>query len=287
MVYRGKLRWNNGSAFLETDTGERRLEGYRIWQGYVNHWRDQSVCVRMLPQKDYETHEPIIIMWPDEPKPTVPFVEIYYNERLVKYSASTFGHNAINVNGEFFNFSNLINENESMDEAEYMYRPALGEFAASPHTGKYQIMGDGTAYLDKFGRNFMRTIHVIRVEGMDTDRLAEINHHELKKIHATPPNPKEPEKYRDFNLLKRSCTTIIRDSLRKYGFSRIKGILPRDFFISAAWELIKAQETFGLKVCLYRRPQLKVPEAPFSKQTPLLNLINRIHLAKLPAMKKK
>jgi hypothetical protein len=174
-----------------------------------------------------------------------------------------------------------------MDEAEYMYRPALGEFAASPHTGKYQIMGDGTAYLDKFGRNFMRTIHVIRVEGMDTDRLAEINHHELKKIHATPPNPKEPEKYRDFNLLKRSCTTIIRDSLRKYGFSRIKGILPRDFFISAAWELIKAQETFGLKVCLYRRPQLKVPEAPFSKQTPLLNLINRIHLAKLPVMKKK
>ena len=287
MVYRGKLRWNNGSAFLETDTGERLLEGYRIWQGYVNHWRDQSVCVRMLPQKDYETHEPIIIMWPDEPKPTVPFVEIYYNERLVKYSASTFGHNAINVNGEFFNFSHLINENESMDEAEYMYRPALGEFAASPHTGKYQIMGDGTAYLDKFGRNFMRTIHVIRVEGMDTDRLAEINHHELKKIHATPPNPKEPEKYRDFNLLKRSCTTIIRDSLRKYGFSRIKGILPRDFFISAAWELIKAQETFGLKVCLYRRPQLKVPEAPFSKQTPLLNLINWIHLAKLPVMKKK
>jgi len=250
MIYKGKLRSHNGSVFLETDTGERLLEGYRIWQGYVNHWRDQSVCVRMLPQKDYETHEPIIIMWPDEPKPTVPFVEIYYNERLVKYSASTFGHNAINVNGEFFNFSQLINENESMDEAEYMYRPALGEFAASPHTGKYQIMGDGTAYLDKFGRNFMRTIHVIRVEGMDTDRLAEINHHELKKIHATPPNPKEPEKYRDFNLLKRSCTTIIRDSLRKYGFSRIKGILPRDFFISAAWELIKAQETFGLKVCL-------------------------------------
>jgi len=287
MIYKGKLRSHNGSVFLETDTGERLLEGYRIWQGYIIHWRDQSVCVRMLPQKDYETHKPIIIMWPDKPKTATSFVEIYYNERLVKYSTSTFGHNAINVNGEFFNFSHLINENELMDEAEYMYRPALGEFSASPHTGKYQIMGDGTAYLDKFGRNFMRTIHVIRVEGLDTDRLAEINHHELKKIHATPPDPKEPEKYRDFNFLKRSCTTIIRDSLKKYGFSSIKGILPRDFFISAALELIKAQETFDIKVKLYKRAQLKVPEAPFSKQTPILNPINWVRSSKLPKMKKK
>ncbi len=269
MVYNGKLRWHNDSSFLETDTGEHLFEGNRIWQGYIIHWRDQSVFARLLPQNDYETHKPIIIMWLDEPKPETPFVEIYYNERLVKYFASTFGHNAININGEFFNFSHLINENESMDEAEYMYRPALGEFAA------------------KFGRNFMRTIHVIRVEGMDTDRLAKINHHELKKIHATPPDPKKPEKYRDFNFLKRSCTTIIRDSLKKYGFSKIKGILPRDFFISAALELIKAQETFGIKVQLYKRPQLKVPEAPFSKQTPILNPINWIHSSKLYAMGKK
>ncbi len=241
MVYNGKLRWHNDSSFLETDTGEHLFEGNRIWQGYIIHWRDQSVFARLLPQNDYETHKPIIIMWLDEPKPETPFVEIYYNERLVKYFASTFGHNAININGEFFNFSHLINENESMDEAEYMYRPGL----------------------------------------------AKINHHELKKIHATPPDPKKPEKYRDFNFLKRSCTTIIRDSLKKYGFSKIKGILPRDFFISAALELIKAQETFGIKVQLYKRPQLKVPEAPFSKQTPILNPINWIHSSKLYAMGKK
>ena len=68
---------------------------------------------------------------------------------MIKYPASTFGHNAINVNGEFFNFSHLINENESMDEAEYMYRPALGEFAPSPTTGKFEILEDGTWHINK------------------------------------------------------------------------------------------------------------------------------------------
>jgi len=81
MIYKGKLRSHNGSVFLETDTGKRLLEGYRIWQGYLIHWRDQSVCVRMLPQKDYETHKPIIIMWPDKPKTATSFVEIYYNDK--------------------------------------------------------------------------------------------------------------------------------------------------------------------------------------------------------------
>ena len=40
------------------------------------------------------------------------------------------------------NYSHLrmSGQNESMDEAEYMYRPALGEFAPSPTTGKFEIL---------------------------------------------------------------------------------------------------------------------------------------------------
>jgi len=285
MVYRGILRWKDGGAFLEADSGEHLLKGCRIWNGYLHHWRDQSVCARKLPQKDYETGEAIIIVWPDVPPAEEPFVEIYYNERLVKYPASTFGHNAINVNGEFFNFSHLLNENESIDEAEFMYRPALGEFAPSPNTGEFEIKEDGTAYFDKFGRNFMRSIHVIRVEGIDVKWLAGIYHDELKTIHDAPSNPASPEKYKDFSFFNRSCTTIIRDGLRKYGFQKINGFLPRDFFISAAWEIWKAQKTLGLKIRLYKRPQLKVPEALFSKKTLLLNPRNWVRLRKLPGIK--
>ena len=115
MIYKGKLRCADSRSFIETDKGERLLEENRIWNSYLHHWVNQNVCARKLPQQDYETGEPIIIMWPDLPPSENPYVEIYYNERLIKYPASTFGHNAINVNGEFFNFSHLINENESMD----------------------------------------------------------------------------------------------------------------------------------------------------------------------------
>jgi hypothetical protein len=260
------------------------VEENGIWDGYLNHWVNQNVCARKLPQQDYKTGEPIIIMWPDLPPSENPYVEIYYNERLIKYPASTFGHNAINVNGEFFNFSHLINENESMDEAEYMYRPALGEFAPSPTTGKFEILEDGTAYYDKFGRNFMRGIHVIRLEGIDVDRLSGIYHNELNTIHATPPNPDQPEKYRDFSFYKRSCTTLIRDGLLKYGFQKIRGFLPRDFFISAANSLMKTQKEMGLTVQLYNRPQLKVPEAPYSKNSFPMNPMNWIRLKKLQGM---
>ena len=284
MIYKGKLRWADGASFIETDEGERFLEENRIWNGYLHHWVNQNVCARKLPQQDYETGEPIIIMWPDLPPSENPYVEIYYNERLIKYPASTFGHNAINVNGEFFNFSHLINENESMDEAEYMYRPALGEFAPSPTTGKFEILEDGTAYYDKFGRNFMRGIHVIRLEGIDADCLSGIYHNELKTIHATTPHPDYPEKYKDFSFYKRSCTTLIRDGLRQYGFKKITGFLPRDFFISAAMSLMKAQKEMDLTVQLYNRPQLKVPEAPFSKNSFPMNPMNWIRLKKLQGM---
>ncbi|MBT3477961.1 MAG: hypothetical protein HOD10_07205 [Candidatus Marinimicrobia bacterium] len=284
MVYRGILRCKNNNSYLETSSGERILEDARIWDGYLKHWENQSICARALPQKDYELREAIIIIWPDVPKSEVPYIEIYFNERLVKYPASTFGHNAINVNGEFFNFSHLINENESMDESEFMYRPALGEFAPSPRTGDFEIMEDGTAYFDKFGRNFMRSIHVIRVEGLDTERLAGIYHNELKLIHETPVYPENPEKYRDFSFFNRNCTTIIRDGLRKYGFNKVSGILPRDFFISTTWEMVNAQKRQDLNIHLYKRPQLKVQEAPYSQLTPPINPMNWVRKFRLSKM---
>ena len=84
------------------------FENEKIWDGYVKHWENTAVIARRLTQLDYEDGSPIIIMWPDEPIPDKPFVQIYYNERLVKYFDSTLGHLAINVNGKIFNFAKKI-----------------------------------------------------------------------------------------------------------------------------------------------------------------------------------
>lgn len=283
--YRGILTLEGKSAYLQGSNGERFLEGKNIWEGYITHWLGRSVKARRLPQCDYKDEKPILILWPDVPPAEVPFVELYYNERLIKYPASFFGHNAINVNGEIFNFSHLLNENEVIDFAEFMYRPALGEFAPSPRNGKFEIMEDGTPYYDKFGRNFMRTIHVLRIEGVDVNRLSQIYHDELKIIHSRAVNPLKPEKYKDFNFLNRSCTTIIRDGLRKYGFNNISGILPRDLFVSTAFSLIHGQNSQNIRVKLHKLHQLKVPEAAYSKMTLLFDPNNWRKVKTLPQLK--
>jgi hypothetical protein len=211
-------------------------------------------------------------------------MELYYNERLVKYWASSFGHNAINVAGRIYNFSHLLNENEVMTPEEYFYRPALGEFAPSPNNGRFEILPNGQVYYDKFGRSFMRSIHVLRVEGIDVQKLSNIFQNELDRIHSAPVNPRKPEKYSEFNFFNRSCTTIIRDGLIKYGFSGIKGVLPRDFFVSAAARLLSLRWDQSLEVRLFIIPQLKVPEAPYSQVTPLFNPLNRFKFRQLPKM---
>ena len=124
----------------------------------------------------------------------------------------------------------------------------------------------------------MRGIHVIRLEGIDADRLSGIYHNELKTIHATTPHPDYPEKYKDFNFFNRSCTTILRDGLRKYGLKKIKGIFPRDFFTSAATICLGIQE---LNSTLFTMPQLLVKEAPPSVSTPLMNPCNYYQFRKL------
>lgn len=277
---KGQLCKKDDKSYIDC-FGQPFFEDRLIWKGYLTHWLDQNVCARELIQEDYETRQPIIIMWPDDPPHKEPTVDFYYNERLVKYPASTFGHNAININGNIYNFSHLLNENEIMTPEEYFYRPALGEFAPSPVTGKFEILEDGRAYYDKFGRNFMRTIHVLRIRGMDTKRLSSFLDQELDIIHNTPVNPKNPEKYADFSFYKRSCSTIIRDCFLKYGFKNIEGILPRDLFVSSIYNVYKQSNDMNIDLELYTMPQLKVPEAPYSAMTPLMNIKHRLQQKEL------
>ena len=265
---------------LGTD-GRRYFESERFWEGYTTHWLGRKVCARHLPEKDYETGNPMVIVWPDVEAPKPPYVALYYNERLRKSPTSLLGHTAINVNGEIFNFSHLINENEILTPEEYFYRPALGEFAPHPVLGRYHVEENGRAYLDKFGRLFMRCVHVLEVEGLPADRLSRFYHREIARIWNTPPDPKHPGKYPGFNVFTRNCTTILRDGLREAGFPEIKGIFPRDLFISAAYHLGKEKRSSSIKTKLYKRKQLKVPEALESAVPWPVNLINLIRLRKL------
>lgn len=277
-IVTGVLTVENEAVFLKGLNGEVHLKDEHIWEGYVTHWKNVNVQARRLPQKEYDSGKHIYILCPVKEIDSLPFLELYYNERLVKYRASTFGHNAINIGGNIFNFSHLMNENEILTPEEYFYRPALGEFAPSPTTGKFALNENGRNYYDKFGRNFMRTIHVLRIEGIDKASLSSIFHEELNSIHNSEPHPKNSELYRDFNFFTRSCTTIIRDGLRKYGFKKIRGIFPRDFFISAATVCSGIK---GLKTTLFSLPQLLVREAPPSVPSPFMNLCNYYRFRKL------
>ena len=275
---RGILTVEDGRSFILGEDGTRYFEDDPIWSGYTKHWTGRKVYGRLLKEKDYETNKPMAILWPDEPRPESPFVEFYYNERLVKYMASTFGHNAINVDGGIYNFSHKINENEVMSEEEFFYRPALGEFAPSPRTGMFEVPEEGPPYFDKFGRNFMRTIHVLELKGLDTEQLKSIYDRELDVIRNTPPKPDRPDHYADFSIWNRSCSTIIRDGLKELGYPKISGIFPHDLFVSAATVFSREQK---LSVRIYRRKQLTVPEAEPSASGPFTNPVNIFRNRKL------
>ncbi len=275
-IFFGILTVEGNRSFLLNKKGVPLLEKELIWEGYIKHWSGKKINARKLPLKDYKKNEAIIICWPEKKYPNEPFIELYYNERLIKYPTSRLGHIAININNNIFNFSHLINENEIISSEEYFYRPALGEFAPHPETGIFNIDDKDRPYFDKFGRNFMRTIHVLRIEGIDTEKLLNFYKNELEVIYNTPRDPESPEDYRDFNIFKRSCTTIIRDGFKECGFKKIKGTFPRDLFINAAYHFARTYKKDSIKVKLYKMDQLKVPEAPFSKITPLLNPFNKL-----------
>ena len=267
----GTISQENNTSFILDEVGVRHFEERTIWDGYLSHWTGKKVFARELGQLDYNKKEPIIILWPDEKEPKEPFIDLYYNERLVKYFTSLLGHTAINVNGSIFNFSHLMNENEIMAKEVYFYRPALGEFAPSPINGKFEILEDGRAFYDKFGRNFMRTIHRIRIFGLDTENFMSELTQSLERILNTPPNPAEPEKYRDFSMVSNNCATVIRDAFNVCGFPEITGRFPRDLFVNATYHLVNYSD---LDIQYTKLPQLTVMEAPMSRVSPLLNFRN-------------
>ena len=278
-ILTGVLSKNSKTCYLKTKDNNKILLDGEIWEGYLIHWKNKVVNARPLPQKDYKTGKNIYVLWLfNEKKDNIPFLELYYNERLIKYPASTFGHNAINVSGKIYNFSHYMNENEVLTPEEYFFRPALGEFSPSPVTKRFALNQNGKNYFDKFGRNFMRKIHVLRVEGINDKYLFEIFDEELNNINNSEPHPNNQELYKDFNFFYRSCTTIIRDCLKRYGFNNIKGIFPRDFFINTAFECSKLKY---LKIRMFTLPQLQVSEAPPSKPTPFINPLNYYRFKKL------
>jgi len=272
-IFRGLLVLEGSRTFLRGSGGEEYFSESVIWDGYWKHWQGRMLCGRMLPEKDYNTGKNIVLLWPEERTDREPFVELYYNERLVKYTMSILGHSAINVNGYIFNFSHLLNECEIMTEEEFFYRPALGRFSPSPD-GLFDTSDTERPYLDKFGRQFMRTIHVARITGRETSGLESILRRKLKEIYDTPVDPAEPEYYRDFSKFSNSCTTIIRDSLREWGFGGVKGIFPREMFISAVWEFYIRSKSGGLNLSVFKRNQLLVDKAPASSLTPVVNPVN-------------
>lgn len=279
---RGVLTRQGAKTFVREESGSRQYEGEIIWSGYIAHWEGKRVRARPLPQKDYETGRPIIIMWPDMDPPSEPFVELYYNERLIKYPASRLGHIAINVSGEIFNFSHLLNENEVIAPEEYFYRPALGEFAPHPETGMFSVDDPQRPYFDKFGRRFMRTIHVLRIFGINANVLSEYYRSVLREVHAAPPDPKDPATYSGFSVFTRSCVTIIRDGLKKHCSRSIGGLYPRDLFVNTVYTVMKNIKKLKIKIELFKMEQLKVPEAPYSTLTPLMNPLNRLRARRLP-----
>ena len=277
-IVHGVLCRENGQTFVLGPDEQRFFDLERIWEGYITHWLGRRVCARRFPQLDYQTGRNLILVWPDEEMPKNPFVALYFNERLKKYPASLLGHMAINVNGKVFTYSHLMNENEVMTPEEYFYRPALGEFAPHPELGKYHVDEDGKAYYDKFGRLFMRSVHVLSIEGLSTDLLSAYYHHELEKILNTAEDPKKPGYYPHFNLFTRNCATIIRDGLRKTGLPMVRGIFPRDLFISVAHHVLQHREKVRTRVNLFRLDQLKVPEARYSALPPPVNPVNMLRL---------
>ncbi len=277
-TFSGILKEETGVAFIASSRNERYFKGHPIWSGYLRHFIGREVLARLLPQRDYETGKQILIIWPKEAESKEPFFELYYNERLIKYPASTLGHIALNINGAVYNFSHLINENEVMQPEEYLYRPAMGEFAPHPLTGRFDVSNPEKPYFDKFGRNFMRAIHVVSVEGSNIEKLRAYCDAELQRIYRAPRNPQKPHKYSEFNFFTRSCTTIIRDALRDIGFKDIKGIIPRDMFISASIVFAKAEKNGAIRCRFYIKPQLLVPEAPPSTRSWVLNPRNLFRL---------
>ena len=281
----GILGCEEDAVYIKNDEGGRLFLSEPVWGGYLAHWLGQRVRVHRLSQRDYENGALILLLAPDEPAPSPPYIILYYNERLPGYLSSLFGHIAMNVDGRVFSFSEKVYENEEMSVDEYLYRPALGEFSGHPESLTFNLDDAQRPYYYKFGRRFMRTIHALYIEGLDTTRLTELLRTEIEVIHQTPVDPRFPHEYRDFRFFRRNCTTIIRNALRQAGLPEVSGFLPRELFINTAYQVSRPRREDNLKVCASRMEQLKVPEQAYSRPCPILNPMNRLrltHVSRIP-----
>ncbi|MDP2932847.1 MAG: hypothetical protein Q8N81_01830 [bacterium] len=269
-IKKGKLQLENNVAYLLTQEGVKCFETEKIWSGYLSHFLGKTVFARKLLQLDYDTGRPIILLWPAEIRPDHPSFELYYNERLPRYFGSLFGHIAINIKGTVFNFARMINEYEMLTEEEYFYRPALGEFGPG-NKGRYNVSDPQKPHYDKFGRRFMRTVHALRVEGIDAEKLLlifrQIFGERQKYFAAHPDLINDPR----FNFFSNSCVTPIRNGLFQFGLQKIPGIAPRDFYANCLRSFSELAKGKNLKISTFTLPQLKVSEAPFSRPAQLLD----------------
>ncbi len=280
-IARGLLGRDADAVYIETDEDGRMFPSEPVWEGYLAHWLGRRVQVHRLSQRNYESGARILLLAPDVPASQPPYVALYYNERMTEYLSSLFGHLTINVDGRVFSFSQTLNENEEMTVEEFLYRPALGEFSAHPETLTFNVDDASRPYYDKFGRRFMRSIHVLCIEGLDTARLTGLLRTELAVIYQTPVDPRIPHMYRDFHLFRRSCTTIIRNALREVGLPEISGFLPQELFLNVAYHAALPGRPSNLIARASRLDQLKVPEMAYSRPSPILNPVNRVRLARL------
>jgi hypothetical protein len=261
----GRLISKAGETYILTQNGEKKFTQAAIWHGYLQHFQNQRVLGRLLPQTDYETGRPIALLWPETKKESELFLEIYFNERLPNYLGSIFGHSAININGQIFNFAHKLNENEVLTWEEYFFRPAMGEFAPGPN-GKYDISNPHRPYYDKFGRRFMRTVVSLRVTGIkNTSFLLKYFHASMKKIKTQTVKAHAPDINHYFNLAFYNCVTELHAGLTAWGLKNLHNRFPLDFFLSCKQELTKLAAKQRWRISVAKLPQFKVPEAPWSK----------------------
>lgn len=240
---RGILRWRGParSTVVLAGGGERRTGV--LWPGYAR-FAGTRVLVRPLPVHD--AGKPVLLVAPLGDAPPARSVELYLAERLPRHAMSRFGHVAAWAGGHVFNYSRTWRENEALDWAEFAWRPPLGDYGPERH--------------DYFGRRFMRTLHVLRIDGLDTVRVRASLQAVRERILARPPDPRDPEYAPWVNLAGRNCVALLRLALVEAGLPVFHGLTPRAFFVDAAWRLRRLAGRGVLRLSYRRLPQVVVPE---------------------------
>lgn len=271
--YSGILIKRDEKFVLLSNYGAYLFSDRIIWEGYGQYFLNHNIEVSELEDTDYEKCEKILLMYPLPVKQESDFIELYYNERLVKYPASRFGHLSLNCNGTVFNFSHLINECEIISEEEYFFRPALGHFSPNPQTNLADYTNPEKLYYDKFGRLFMRNVHVLRLSNVDSSKLANVLTKRMKLFKEAGLGAPS-DKNSAFRPLSHNCVTEIADALKECGFGAGSHFIPRDCFAVTGSHWRRLAEKSGYDFSYYIMKQMPVKEAKPSKLAFLINPFN-------------